>query len=73
MSFKGIKEKINVAIVICLTVLTFSSNVHAESDFAVSGLFSDKQEGIDCESQENFQDLAAIELTQITYHHVLHI
>ncbi|MEK2090375.1 hypothetical protein WOB63_00895 [Vibrio parahaemolyticus] len=58
MSFKGIKEKINVAIVICLTVLTFSSNVHAESDFAVSGLFSDKQEGIDCESPREFSRLS---------------
>ncbi|MCS0328327.1 hypothetical protein ND973_14515 [Vibrio diabolicus] len=59
MSFiKGIKEKINVAIVICLTVLTFSSNVHADSDYAVSGLFSDKQEGIDCESPKEFSRLS---------------
>ncbi|MBG0757687.1 hypothetical protein [Vibrio cidicii] len=59
MSFiKGIKEKINVAIVICITVLTFSNNVYADSDYAVSGLFSDKQEGIDCESPREFSRLS---------------
>ncbi|HHG3569268.1 TPA: hypothetical protein ACPV0A_000708 [Vibrio parahaemolyticus] len=59
MSFiKGITEKINVAIVICLTVLTFSSNVYAESDFAISSLFTDKQEGIDCESPKEFSRLS---------------
>ncbi|HHG3557999.1 TPA: hypothetical protein ACPV0I_000073 [Vibrio parahaemolyticus] len=59
MSFiKGIKEKINVAIVICLTVLTFSSNVYAESDFAISSLFTDKQEGIECESPKEFSRLS---------------
>ncbi|HCH2724034.1 TPA: hypothetical protein NKS78_001556 [Vibrio parahaemolyticus] len=58
MSFKGIKEKINVMLVMFLTVLTFSSNVYAESDFAISGLFTDKQEGIDCESPKEFSRLS---------------
>ncbi|TOO51315.1 hypothetical protein, partial [Vibrio parahaemolyticus] len=35
-----------------------SSSVYADSDFAVSGIFSDKQEGIDCESPKEFSRLS---------------
>lgn len=54
---KFLKSKINAVVLIALSGLLMSSSVYAESAYAISNLFSELEEGVDCISPKQFSEM----------------